>query len=284
LSDLDAYLHEMARIRRQSDEEVDLMLAGGSPGEEDLDELVALLREAEDHFGGPAPAGRRAQDLAILALEASHLRDRAQAPSVVRTPRSWREILDRTRSIALRGAAAVAAASLSMIGLAYAGVDLPGQASETALEKVTGLELPNQTGGDEVEVTQGGKSVADDVKAFIESTDLTGCEFGQGVAEIASQNAQAETGPKEDPCSKAGSAEGDEATGEDESAAGRTTAAEVSAEGGTTGKEQAAEARSNGSAPAETSNDDGDGDGDDGAGTASDSSGGTSDEGIGRKP
>jgi hypothetical protein len=281
LSDLDAYDDEMARIWRPSEEDVERVLAGGSARDEDLDGLTALLRDAKDHFGRPAAGGKRAQDLAILALEASHLRDGARAPSDVRTPRSWREILNRTRSMALRGAAAVVAASLSMIGLAYAGVDLPGQASETALEKVTGLELPNQTGG-EVEVTQGAKSVADDVKAVIESTDERGCEFGQAVAEVASQNAQGDTGPEEDPCTKAGSAEGDEATGENDSAAGRTAAAEVSAGGGTAGKEKAAEARSNGAASAATSDDD-DGDGDDGAATASDSSGGTSDEGIGRK-
>ncbi|MQA98808.1 MAG: hypothetical protein GEU78_00710 [Actinobacteria bacterium] len=279
MSDLDAYDDEMARIWRPSEEDVERVLAGGSARDENLDGLPALLRDAQAHFGRPAAASKRAQDLAILALEASHLRDGAQAPSDVRTPRSWREILDRTRSMALRGAAVVVAASLSMIGLAYAGVDLPGQAAEAALEKVTGLELPNQAGG-EVEVTQGDKSVADDVKAVIESTDERGCEFGQAVAEVASQNAQGDTGPEEDPCARAGSAEGDEATGEDESAAGRTTAAEVSAGGGTTGKEKAAEARSNGAAPADTSDDDGD----DGAGTASDSSGGTSDEGTGRKP
>jgi hypothetical protein len=281
LSDLGAYLQEMARIRRLSDEEVDLMLAGGSAGAEDLDEPVALLREAEDHFGGPVPAGRRAQDLAILALEASHFRDGAQAPSDVRTPRSWREILDRTRSIALRGAAAVVAASLSMIGLAYAGVDLPGQASETALEKVTGLELPNQTGGDEVEVTQGGKSVSDDVKAFIESTDLTGCEFGQGVAEIASQNAQGEAGPAEDPCSK----DDDSGEGEDAASTGQEKSAAARAKAAGAAKANGAEAGAEGDDADEESDDDTEDDEDaGGAGAASEKSGGASDEGNGRKP
>jgi len=127
--------------------------------------------------------------------------------------------MDKTIGIALKSAAATLAASMSMVGLAYAGVNLPGQAAERALEAVTGLELPNQ-GSNE------GKSVADDVHAVLDS-ELKGCELGQAVADAADANRQDEASAEIDPCEHA-DAEGSKATAEEKSTAGRAKAAEKS--------------------------------------------------------
>lgn len=294
MSDLDAYDDEMARIWRLSEEDVERVLAGKNPRDESLDGVVGLVQDVRAHFSGPVDPRTRAHDLAVLAREASHLRDGSKEPSDVRPTSTWRQILDRTRWVAVRGAAATVAASLSMIGLAYAGVDLPGQAAEQALERVTGLELPNQ--GGEVP-DQAASSVADDVRDVIENSTATGCEFGQEVAAAASQNAEGETGPAEDPCTKADAAEaqGSRATGVEKSAEGRATAEEKSAEGQTTGDEAASSGRATGSEKSGGTSGDAGGNADeadgtgsdkavDGSGTASSSSGGTSDEGTGRKP
>lgn len=47
-------------------------------------------------------------------------------------------------AFAARFAAGGAAGFMSLAGLAYAGVDLPGTAAERAIERVLGVELPNQ--------------------------------------------------------------------------------------------------------------------------------------------
>jgi len=93
----------------------------------------------------------------------------------------------------MRVGAGAVAASLSTMGLAYAGVDLPGTAAERAFERV-GIHLPNQT------PEGSGKSVAGDVRAVIENADERNCEFGRAVSEAASQNRQSEDKTKEDKC------------------------------------------------------------------------------------
>jgi hypothetical protein len=52
--------------------------------------------------------------------------------------------LSRVVSFSARFAAGGVAGFMSLTGLAYAGVDLPGTAAETAIESVLGVELPNQ--------------------------------------------------------------------------------------------------------------------------------------------
>lgn len=209
--------------------------------------------------------------------------------------------MDRTISAVLKGAAGVLAASMSMMGLAYAGVDLPGQAAANAIEAVTGVELPNQNDGGE-----NGKSVADDVKAVVESDAEKGCEFGQAVAAAASQNAQGDGPGAEEACTEdgedSGEPQGSKATGDEKSAEGRATATEKSggasdegADNATTGTDRAtsgadnattgkatAEEKSSGAGTDDT--DDTDDDAADGPGTASDKSGGASEEGSDRRP
>jgi hypothetical protein len=132
--------------------------------------------------------------------------------------------MDRTIGFALKAFAGTVAASASMVGLAYAGVDLPGQAAEKAIEAVSGLELPNQDGDQTVakDHEQGGKSVADDVRAVREG-DLKGCEFGQAVSDAADANRQDEPKDEKDPCVR-----GDDEAVDQEASDGRANAAEKS--------------------------------------------------------
>ena len=171
--------------------------------------------------------------------------------------------MDRTISLALKGAAGVLAASMSMMGLAYAGVNLPGQAAAQALEAVTGVELPNQDG------EENGKSVAEDVKAVVESDMEKGCEFGQAVASAASQNARGERSD-EDRCTETDGEDtaprGSKATGDEKSAQGRATAGERSqgasdaaADNAARGSDRASAGAGN--APTGESEDDGEDDG-----------------------
>jgi len=197
--------------------------------------------------------------------------------------------MDRTISTVLKAGAGVLAASMSMMGLAYAGVDLPGQAAANAIEAVTGVDLPNQS--------DSGKSVAEDVKTVVESDMERGCEFGQTVAAAASQNAQGEGPGSEDACTEgeegSGEPQGSKATGDAKSAEGRATATEKSggasdggADNASTGTGKAtAEDKSSGAGTDGTDDDDDDTeDAADGQGTATDRSGGASESGAEHRP
>jgi hypothetical protein len=193
--------------------------------------------------------------------EASHLAAMREAfrPPIAEArpgrnaPSTTRRVLVRTRAFVIKIAAATLVLGGSMVGLAYAGVDLPGSAAENALEAVLSVELPNQ-GGD-VEVEQGDKSVADDVRAVIESTapEDRDCEFGQAVSDAATANSQGEGTQPTDPCAHqtGTAAQGGKATGEEASAEGGSTADEGSGEHGapedagrTTGGEASEDGRS----------------------------------------
>ncbi len=60
--------------------------------------------------------------------------------TVTSQTRRWRHRVALTSRFAAGGAAGF----MSLAGLAYAGVDLPGTAAERAIERVLGVELPNQ--------------------------------------------------------------------------------------------------------------------------------------------
>jgi len=148
--------------------------------------------------------------------------------------------MSRTASIGMKIAAATAALLLSTIGLAYAGVDLPGTAAEKAVEKVLGVELPNQAAddsasdeahgksdedhgkSDEAGDEENGKSVSDDVHDVKDSTEERGCEFGQAVSDAAGANRQGDEDNEKDPCDREDGEEhepqGSRATGEEHSA------------------------------------------------------------------
>ena len=235
MSPSSGYEDEMGRFLRLSDEELSRLLAGEA-GVRDVafDEVASLLGEARDAFATAAPdEATRGLHLAAIS-EASHLA--ADKGNPVARPVSnaygsvhgqmsglpkWRRVMDRMVSIALKGLAGTVAASMSMFGLAYAGVDLPGKATERALEAVTGMELPNQSSEE---------SVADDVKSAVDS-DLEGCERGQAVADAADANRRDEATIETDPCAQAdeaGEGRGSKATGEEKSAKGRAKASQAS--------------------------------------------------------
>ena len=257
------YEDEMGRFLRLSDEELSRLLAGEA-GVRDvtLDEVASLLGEVRGTFATAAPdEATRGLHLAAIS-EASQLA--ADKGTPVARPVSnaygsvagqmsglpkWRRLMDRTVSIALKGLAGTVAASMSMFGLAYAGVDLPGQAAEQALEAVIGVELPNQGSED---------SVADDVKSVVES-DLEGCERGQAVADAADANRSDEATTETDPCAQAddaGEARGSKATGEEKSAEGRAKASDASGGASDAGADNAGGASGAGAENAGT-NDDG---------------------------
>ncbi len=234
---------EMGRFLRLSDEELSRLLAGeAGVRDEAFEGVVSLLGEVREVFAATAPADEtRELHLAAIA-EASRLAaDKgnpvARPVSKVHGPADlqvsglpkWRRVMDKTIGLALKAVAATVAASMSMVGLAYAGVDLPGQAAERALEAVTGLELPNQ--GSEQD-----DSVADEVRSVLDG-DLEGCELGQAVADAVDANRQDGAEATTDPCEQG---ENGKATGEEKSAAGRAKAVEKSAGRSESGGSEAA--------------------------------------------
>ncbi|MGH2807615.1 MAG: hypothetical protein ACRDKT_10105 [Actinomycetota bacterium] len=246
----DACYNEMAKLTELNDGEVERLLTGRY-GEGPNEGLVRALEDIKACRPAAPDATVEREHLAVMSVEARHLR---AARPVVRdvTPvrPTWRRVMNRTARIALQTATGAVALSLSMIGLAYAGVDLPGTATEDTLETMSGLELPNQTelvsddatteaSGSE-QSSENGKSVAEDVKAVIESSTERGCEFGQAVAEAASQNRQGAGGSDQDPCTH-----GDEATTGDDDAStheakgSRATGEEHSTGAGSTKSEEA---------------------------------------------
>ena len=243
MTDPDAYGDEMTNPFGPTDDQLDGVFAGVASVDE-LEEVAAFLLETKTACTEAPPEEVSTRHMAAIleqARQATGTRPLIQKEVVVAERTMWRRAMERTMSTVLKGAAGVLAASVSMIGLAYAGVNLPGEAAANAIEAVTGVELPNQ--GDE------GKSVADDVKAVVESDAEKGCEFGQAVAAAASQNAQGDR-PDEDRCAEDGAdsdeARGSRATGAEKSAAGRAKAAEKSAAGQATATEKSGGASDSG--------------------------------------
>ena len=249
MSPSSGYEDEMGRFLRLSDEELSRLLAGeAGVRDEAFEQVGSLLAEVRETFATAAPDGTTRElhlaaisDAAQLAAEKGNpvVRPVSKVHGPVGAQVSglpkWRSVMSMTKTLMLRAAAGSVAASLSMFGLAYAGVDLPGQAAEQALEAVTGVELPNQ--GPE-------ESVAGDVKSVVES-DLEGCERGQAVADAADANRDDEATTETDPCAQAddaGEARGSKATGEEKSAEGRAKASEASAGASDAGADNAAEA------------------------------------------
>ncbi|MEX1265023.1 MAG: hypothetical protein WEE66_14010, partial [Actinomycetota bacterium] len=221
----------MKGFLRLSDENLALLLAGeAADGGEAFEELASLMNEARTTFATTPAAATRARHIAAIS-EASQLLapngDRiARSTSLVHGPvgsqisglPKWRNVMNRTVSVALKAIAGTMIASLSMVGLAYAGVDLPGQAAEQAFKAVAGLELPNQ--GPEVN-----GSVSDDVRTVLDG-DLEGCELGQAVADAADAGREDEAVTGADTCTQDEShdATGSQSTGGKNSAEGGTTA------------------------------------------------------------
>jgi hypothetical protein len=203
------------------------------PGERIDDELAAFLATARKSLTrNPDEATTAAHMSAIVRAAA----EADQHQKAFRPSETWRKVVKTTTAFAIKAAAGATALVLGTVGLAYAGVDLPGTASEKAFESVLGVELPNQATEDHGKSADakddkeakadkdkaakdekdaednGGKSVSDDVHAVIDGTDERGCEFGQAVADAARANSQNEDAGSDDPCDR-----------DDEKSSGRST-------------------------------------------------------------
>lgn len=234
MSDLGAYQDEMAPRYGLTDEQIERLVTGGIV-EEAHSDLAMFLADVKAQ--GRVDEATASRHLAALSHEAERPSAQGVPPrlqqSNVQLDRLWRRVMRRGIRLVAQASAAVVVLSGSMIGLAYAGVDLPGTAAENALEAVTSVELPNQT--DEPTSTENGNSVSEDVKGVHETMTERGCEFGQAVSEAAGQNRRGEGGSGVDPCTRGDEKEkpenepqGSKATGEERSAEGRATAAEKS--------------------------------------------------------
>lgn len=226
-----AYADEMARFLRMSDEDVERLFRGLPPeGAEDLGDLASFLVDARESLSRSPRSEVEARHLAALA---EAIRSRAEDPRVSRLPTSVRVSAARAaerrgpmRYRTVRWAAKVAAAAASVVlltgGLAFAGVNLPGTAAETAFQKVLGVTLPNQEREEAAEAVDPAKlppeasetarRVLAVIHAWYAGEDWTSCEFGARVSHAA-RGLEGE--PDTSHCVAAGSEETD-AEGTDE--------------------------------------------------------------------
>ena len=233
-----AYTDEMGRFLRLSDEELARLLAGeAGAADEAFDEVTTFLADVRRTYATTPPNDQtRARHVAALGATARLAAEngnpvagpaRNDLGSVGQIPGRpmGRTIMENARSVLLKGAVGVLAVSLSTVGMAYAGVDLPGTAAERAIEAVTGVDLPNQAEGQSQEPD---KSVNDEVRA-VHDRNLEGCEHGQAVAAAASANREGDGGSDNDPCDKNNNGSSTATSnGKDKSAKGRARAAEAS--------------------------------------------------------
>jgi hypothetical protein len=238
------YEDEMGGLGRLSDREVEQLAAGRTPIDDDtLEDLAAHLRiiraacvaapDEVTHALHVAEITHTAQLFAEsgepVAAASKAIGPAGQASGLSK----WTRRMEVARSSAIKLAAGMTAAMLSTAGLAYAGVDLPGQAADKAFDAVLGVELPNQ-GRREVKVTSDGPDesadqTALDVWAVISNwSGERGCAFGQAVANAATDGEHAPD------CT---AAEGAGSQGDEASAEGRATADEASSVGTSTANE-----------------------------------------------
>jgi hypothetical protein len=187
----------MARFLRLSDEDVELLFRGVPLGrDEDLRDLAEFLSSATRALARPPRNDVEAEHLALL-FEA--IRTRQDAPDMTVTTTETRVNGSRDRSglmrlRTVRWAAKVGLAAGAIVlmtaALAFAGVNLPGTAAETAFQKVLGVDLPNQ--GDAPDPAQLPPDASDTARRVLtviqewrSGADWTGCEFGARVSHAA---------------------------------------------------------------------------------------------------
>ena len=266
----------MGRFSR-SDLELDQLLSGAGDVRPEDRHLVDALRLTR-RSAAPLDAVTRGRHLAAMSEAANALRSAPAETVPVPTPPTRRRSMRRSRAITLKLAAATMAASLSLVGLAFASVDLPGTASENAFDAVLGAQLPDQS-IDTPEAPNSGKSVSDDVQAVIDGTAERGCEFGQSVSDAASSNSQGKD-PEHSPCAEEDPTVEDAATGVEHSKDGRATASEASDGRSDLGSENAGTNNDAGQAQAdEASENDGVNNGADNAAAGADNAGTNDDTG-----
>ncbi|MGH2540915.1 MAG: hypothetical protein ACRDGK_10365 [Actinomycetota bacterium] len=296
----------MARFLRMSDEDVERLFRGLPPeDDEDLRDLAGFLAEAADTLSRPPRRDVEAEHLALLAgsirtrpagLRGSSEPITAEAPVARPTERKRRGLM-RIPAVRRTAKVTVAAASLVVLtaGLAFAGVDLPGTAAETAFAKVLGVELPNQAeehaGSVPEELPESAadtaNAVLDMIREWRSGVDWSGCEFGATVSAAA----RGESEPDTSHC-EAGGASGSVASAGSENAAkaaeGLETADEASGGAASDGADNADEGlqtgdEASGGAGSEGSDnaDEGLATAEDGLGTADEATGGSVPGGVG---
>lgn len=296
--DRDAYSGDMARFLRLPDEDVERLFRGFPPEDgEDLRDLASFLVDAAQTLSRP-PAGE--VRTAHLSLLAGAIRTPSAGPEVSTSgPAAAASPIDRAterrrpqRSSVLRWAAKITLAAATVVAatasLAWAGVDLPGTAAETAFQKVLGIELPNQAqnAADPAELPDDASDTATRVLAvvhdWLSGAELNGCEFGAAVSAAARG---LEGDPDVSHCGAAGGESGSApaAAGGAENAGhadeGLETAGEASGGASTEGAANADEGLGTAGEASESAGTEGAANADEGLGTAGGVSGGAA---IGR--
>lgn len=239
--DRDAYQDDMARFLRLSDEDVERLLRGSAPErEEDLHDLAAFLADTSESLSRPPRSEIEARHLARLAEAV-----RASAPVAARNRTPVAPSPERShpmRHRALRWAATVAVTTASLVvataALAWAGVDLPGTAAETAFGSV-GIELPNQNqaAADAVDPAKLPADASDTavgvltvIHDWFSGAPWNGCEFGARLSQAA-RGLEGEPDTSHCDAAEAGGTHGSQAAGAggaDHAEKGRETADEAS--------------------------------------------------------
>jgi len=199
--DRDAYPGDMGRFLRLTDEDVERIFRGLPPeGGEDLRDLAGFLADAARTLSRPPRGEVQAAHMSLLAgairtpsagPRGSSSGPVAAAPPIA-PPAGERRLL---RSPLARLAARVAVTAATLVAttaaLAFAGVDLPGTAAETAFQEVLGVELPNQgrVAPDPAQLPENASETAGRVLTvvhdWLSGAGGHGCEFGAAVSAAA---------------------------------------------------------------------------------------------------
>ena len=232
---------DVRALSELSDRELDALFDGRDPVDgEGLEDLARHLQEARAVLVTPPAPETSRRHLALIAEVA-----RPVTPAFeLAEPREG--LIHIARKVALRLGLGSLSAFLSIGGLAYAGVELPGTAAERAFEAVTGVELPNQDSApaaEEADEKHSSENHGSEVSAAAsDHTVEKGCEFGHAIAALAAEKSfevRQDEGDHAAPCAAASEhAQGSRATGEEHSAEGADHAAE--------GKAHAEEAKAHG--------------------------------------
>jgi hypothetical protein len=302
--DRDAHTDDMARFLRLSDADVERLFRGLAPeSDEDLRDLAGFLVDAAESLSRPPRSETEAGHLALLAEAVRARSDEGYwfARPVASTteapiPRpAERRGPMRLRTVRWAVKVALATASLVIVtaGLAFAGVDLPGTAAETAFQKVLGVELPNQAGGaadatDPADLPSDASDTAVGVLSVIQQwfdgSSWNGCEFGAHVSHAA-RGLDGEVDATH--CAAVGSGGGAEASvGASAGAAGNAaegleTADEASGGAASSGAGNADEGLETAEEASGGTASNGAGNADEGLETAGEASGGTASSGVG---
>lgn len=201
--DRGAHPDDMARFLRLSDDDVERLFRGLAPeADEDMRDLAGFLVDATESLSRAPRSEVEAGHLARIAeaVGSRSAQIRVPSPAIARpgapVPRpAERRGPMRHRVVRWAATAAAAAASLVILTgtLAFAGVDLPGTAAETAFESV-GVELPNQSeaAAEAVDPAKLPSEASDTavrvltvIQEWFEGAPWTGCEFGARVSHAA---------------------------------------------------------------------------------------------------